>query len=102
MIGVIDPFATSNSNYGLSGYFSPFVKTYNGFYFTPESEPCNARYLFDKSLHDEEGMPIEYNVATEEEYFAEMEAKKLYDEDFKYEKLEIVEKEESPVVYNYD
>lgn len=101
MVGVIDLFATSNSNYGLSGYFSPFVETYNGFYFTPESEPCDARYKFDKALHDDEGIEVEYDTSTEDKYFADMLEKGYYDDDFKYEPLVIVEKEESPVVYDY-
>lgn len=96
MVGVIDLFATSNSNYGLSGYFSPYVQTYDGFYFTPEHEPCDARYRFDKALHDEDHVEVEYNVKTFEKYLADIEEKGYYDEDFRYEALEIVEKEESP------
>lgn len=101
MVGVIDLFATSNSNYGLSGYFSPFVQTYNGFYFTPEDEPCDARYLFDKALHDDEGIEVEYDTSTFEKYFEDMSKKAYYAEDLKYEPLVIVEKEESGVSYDY-
>jgi len=101
MIGVIDIFATSNSNYGLSGYFSPFVETYNGFYFTPENEPCDARYLFDKALHDEEGMEVEYDVSSMDKYFEDMIEKGYYDEELKYEPLIIIEKEESNIDYGY-
>lgn len=102
MVGVIDLFATSNSNYGLSGYFSPFVETYNGFYFTPEGEPCDARYLFDKAIHDEDHAEVEYDISSLDNYFADMEAKAYYAEGFKYEKLEIVEKEDEPTIYTID
>lgn len=101
MVGVIDLFATSNSNYGLSGYFSPYVKTYNGFYFTPEDEPYEARYYFDKALHDEEGIEVEYDTSSKEAYYADMAEKGLYDDYLKYEPLVIVEKEESTINYGY-
>lgn len=101
MVGTIDLFATSNSNYGLSAYFSPYVQTYDGFYFTPEREPCDARYLFDKALHDEDKVPVEYNVKSFEKYLADIAEKDYYGEDFKYEALEIVEKEENTTNYGY-
>lgn len=101
MVGVIDLFATSNSNYGLSGYFSPFVRTYNGFYFTPETEPCDVRYLFDKALAEEERWVPEYDTSSFENYTEDIEKKKSYDDELKYEPLIIVEKEEDTTVYSY-
>lgn len=101
MVGVIDLFATSNSNYGLSGYFSPFVKTYDGFYFTPEREPCSARYLFDKALAENEHLPVLYDISSQEAYFTDIENRKLFDDDLQYEELEIIEKEEDKIDYSY-
>lgn len=43
-IGVIDPNCTSNSDIGMSGSFTPFVKIYDRFYFTPEHEPSHMFY----------------------------------------------------------
>jgi len=77
------------------------VETYNGFYFTPENEPCDARYLFDKALHDEEGMEVEYDVSSMDKYFEDMIEKGYYDEELKYEPLIIIEKEESNIDYGY-
>lgn len=94
MVGSIELFATSNSNYGLSGYFTPFVKTYNGYYFTPEGEPCSARYEFDKALHDDEHMEVDYDVSSLDNYFDDMWEKQLYAKEFTYEPLVIIEREE--------
>lgn len=101
MVGVIDLFDTSNSNYGLSGYFTPFVKTYDGFYFTPEREPCTARYLFDKALVEKEGLTSLYDISSPEAYFDDMYKKAYFDDDLRYEELEIVEKEEDNTQYTY-
>ena len=50
MAGVLDLNTSSNSDVGLSGSFTPFVKLYDKFYFTPDHEPCQARYEFEKEL----------------------------------------------------
>lgn len=53
MAGVLDLNTSSNSDVGLSGSFTPFVKLYDKFYFTPDQEPCQARYEFEKALEAE-------------------------------------------------
>lgn len=93
MVGVIDLFATSNSNYGLSGYFTPFVKTYDDYYFTPDQEPCNARFLFDKAMVEKEHREVLYDVSSPDAYFKDMEEKGIFDDLLNYEELVIVEKE---------
>lgn len=53
MAGILDLNTSSNSDVGLSGSFTPFVKLYDRFYFTPDPEPCNARFLFEKALAED-------------------------------------------------
>ena len=48
MAGILDLNTSSNSDIGLSGSFTPFAKLYDKYYFTPEREPCQARYRFEK------------------------------------------------------
>ena len=43
-IGAIDINVSSNSDVGMSGAFTPFVKIYDKYYFTPDREPCMAMY----------------------------------------------------------
>lgn len=93
MVGVQDLFTTSNSDCGMSGSFTPFVELYDGFYFTPEHEPCRARYEFDKALVEEEHRDIEIDVSTFESYIRELEEKAKFANDLAYETIEIVEKE---------
>jgi hypothetical protein len=93
MVGVQDIFTTSNSDCGMSGAFTPFVELYNGFYFTPDSEPCDARYQFDKALVEDEHKVIEIDVTSFESYTRNLEEKAKFAEDLKYEPIEIVEKE---------
>lgn len=56
MVGVLDLNTSSNSDIGLSGSIVPSTQLYDKYYFTPEHEPCTARYEFDKSLKTEEKM----------------------------------------------
>lgn len=44
MMGKIDLNCTSNSDVGLSGSLTPFVKLYDRFFFSPEREPCYNMY----------------------------------------------------------
>lgn len=54
-VGRVDLNVSSNSDIGMSGSFTPFVKLYDGFYFTPEHQPCVNRYNFEKKLQEEDG-----------------------------------------------
>lgn len=47
-MGSIDINVSSNSDVGMSGAFTPFVKLYNNFYFTPEGEPDQEMYMLAK------------------------------------------------------
>lgn len=44
MMGKIDLNCTSNSDVGLSGSLTPFVKLYDRFFFSPDKEPCHTMY----------------------------------------------------------
>ena len=77
----------------MSGSFTPFVKLYDGFYFTPETEPCQARYNFDKSLATE-GKDIILDLSSFESYIRDLEEKAQFSNELAYEKIMIVEKEE--------
>lgn len=73
-VGVIDPNCTSNSDIGMSGAFTPFVKIYDRFYFTPEWEPSTALFETNKDIRkwvdytgetafqDEEIAPVDINT----------------------------------------
>lgn len=73
-VGVIDLNCTSNSDIGMSGSFTPFVKIYDRFYFTPDWEPSSALYENNKNIRnwvdsngeavytDEEVVPVDINT----------------------------------------
>lgn len=92
MVGTVDLFTTSNSDCGMSGSIVPFVKLYDGFFFSPEKEPCQARYLFEKALRDEFHVDRGYPLDTFEEYIDFISKKRQFSDEFKYEIIEIVEK----------
>lgn len=56
MLGKIDLNCTSNSDVGLSGSLTPFVKMYDGMFFSPEKEPCSTMYdtvkFIQENSHD--------------------------------------------------
>lgn len=52
-LGILDLNVSSNSDPGMSGSFVPFVKLYDGFFFNPEHDPCNAEYDSVKAIHDD-------------------------------------------------
>ena len=57
-IGAIDINVSSNSDVGMSGAFTPFVKIYDKYYFTPDREPCMAMYNLrqeQKNFYDKVG-----------------------------------------------
>lgn len=51
-LGILDLNVSSNSDPGMSGSFVPFVKLYDGFFFNPNPDPCNAEYDGLKELYD--------------------------------------------------
>jgi hypothetical protein len=93
MVGVIDLFTTSNSDCGMSGSITPFVKLYDGFFFSPVKEPCSARYFFEKSLFYEEGIDRGLKLDTFEDYIECITERNEFGNDLAYETIEIVEKE---------
>ena len=96
MVGVVDLNVSSNSDVGMSGSFVPYAKLYDGFYFTPEHEPCQARYQFDKSIHEKHGLDVGAPVDTFERYVEDLTKRNPYADALKYEKIEIIEKEPDP------
>ena len=93
MVGTIDLFTTSNSDCGMSGSITPFVKLYDKFFFTPEGEPCKSRYNFEKALRDDEGIDRKIPLDTFDDYIAYITKKNEFKKDLVYEVIEIVEKE---------
>lgn len=93
MIGVLDLTTSSNSDVGMSGSFVPFVETYNGFYFTPDKEPCMTRYKFDKQYKEEDNGDVGINVSDFDSYISDMEEKSEFIKLLSYEKIEIIERE---------
>ena len=105
-MGRIDINVSSNSDVGMSGAFTPFVKLYDRFYFTPEREPDHEMYNlrqaqkehyseigFDKMLkHDED-----VHFDTYEEYLEFLRHKKR-PERLEPEKIQIIEKITDPFV----
>lgn len=91
MAGILDLNTSSNSDIGLSGSFTPFAKLYDGYYFTPEHEPCQARYRFDQELADEGFRKI--HGSNFEEYLKYLEKNDPFKELLAYEPIKIVEKE---------
>ena len=59
-MGSIDINVSSNSDVGMSGAFTPFVKLYNNFYFTPEGEPDQEMYMLAQD-HDAHYKEIGYD-----------------------------------------
>lgn len=91
MAGILDLNTSSNSDIGLSGSFTPFAKLYDNYYFTPDREPCGARYRFEKALYDE---GFRKNPGDNlEEYLKKLEKNDPFKELLKYEAIQIVEKE---------
>lgn len=93
MVGTVDLFTTSNSDCGMSGSIPPFVTLYDGFFFTPEKEPCKARYNFEKSLFEEDGIDRNLKLDTFEDYIEDITKKNKFAKDLKYYPIEIIEKE---------
>ena len=77
----------------MSGAITPFVELYDGFFFTPNKEPCTARYLFEKSLYEDCGLDRKLNLETFEDYIEQYSKKNEFKKELAYEIIEIVEKE---------
>ena len=105
-MGRIDINVSSNSDVGMSGAFTPFVKLYDKFYFTPQREPDQEMYNlrqeqkehyseigYDKMLTPEED--IDFNTYDE---YLEFLRHKEKPERLKPEVIQIVEKVTDPFV----
>lgn len=97
MVGILDLNVSSNSDIGMSGSFVPFVKLYDGFFFTPEHQPCQNRYLFEKSLQEEglRSFPIPLNGF--DDYLKILENGDKFKELLKPEKIVIIEKTQDEI-----
>lgn len=93
MVGTIDLFTTSNSDCGMSGAIVPFVELYDGFFFTPEHEPCMARYKFECYVKEELGIDRKLPLDSFDDYIAYVSDKKAFRKELAYEPIEIIEKE---------
>ena len=51
-LGILDLNVSSNSDPGMSGSFVPFVKLYDGFFFSPNPDPCDAEFRDVKDIYD--------------------------------------------------
>lgn len=91
MAGILDLNTSSNSDIGLSGSFTPFAKLYDNYYFTPNHEPCEARYRFERDLADEGFRKI--HGETFDEYLNKLEKNDKFKDLLAYESIKIVEKE---------
>lgn len=105
-MGRIDINVSSNSDVGMSGAFTPFVKLYDKFYFTPQREPDHEMFHlrqeqkehyseigYDKMITPEEDI----NFDTYEEYLEFLRHKEK-PERLKPEVIQIVEKVTDPFV----
>ena len=92
MVGVLDLNVSSNSDIGMSGSFVPFVKLYDGYFFTPEHQPCENRYKFEKALEEEGLRVFPIPVSSFEEYIKILDNGDKFKELLQPEKIQIVEK----------
>ena len=97
MVGVLDLNVSSNSDIGMSGSFVPFVKLYDGYFFTPEHQPCQNRYLFEKSLEEEGLRVFPVPVGSFEEYIAVLDNGDRFKELLEPEKIQIIEKTQDEI-----
>lgn len=92
MVGVLDLNVSSNSDIGMSGSFVPFAKLYDGFFFTPENQPCKKRYDFECALAEEGLRVFPFPVNSFEDYLKLLEDGDKFKKLLKPEVIEIVEK----------
>lgn len=100
MVGIVDLPTTSSNDVGLSGAFVPFVKTYDNFYFTPNPEPADGQYRLELALSEASKVRQDweyittYDLSSYENYIHSLdEIGSSYEDLLKYEKIEIVEKD---------
>ena len=93
MVGVLDLNVSSNSDIGMSGSFVPWAKLYDGFFFTPEHQPCENRFNMEKSLQDEDGFRrFSIPLDSFDNYLKLLKDGDKFKDLLKPEKIEIVEK----------
>lgn len=92
MVGVLDLNVSSNSDIGMSGSFVPFAKLYDGFFFTPENQPCMKRYEFEQALAEEGLRVFPFPINSFEDYIKLLEDGDKFKTLLKPEVIEIVEK----------
>ena len=92
MVGVLDLNVSSNSDIGMSGSFVPFVNLHDGYFFTPERQPCENRYKFEVALEESGFRSLPYPVEGFEDYIKLLENGDKFKELLRPEKIEIVEK----------
>ena len=92
MVGVLDLNVSSNSDIGMSGSFVPFAKLYDGFFFTPENQPCKKRYDFECALAAEGLRVFPFPINSFEDYLKLLEDGDKFKKLLKPEVIEIVEK----------
>ena len=97
MVGVLDLNVSSNSDIGMSGSFVPFVNLYDGYFFTPDHQPCQNRYRFEAELNNSGFRAFPYPVNGFEDYLKILENGDKFRELLKPEKIEIVEKTQDEI-----
>lgn len=84
---------SSNSDIGMSGSFTPFVKLHDGFFFNPDHQPCENRYLMEKELQDEDHFTrFKIPINSFEDYLKILNNGDRFKELLKPSKIEIIEK----------
>ena len=98
MVGIVDLNVSSNSDVGMSGSFVPYAKLYDRFYFTPDQEPCQNRYLFEKAMQDAGVRDTGADLSSFENYIGYLNLLNPYggEDGLSHEKIIIVEKETEP------
>lgn len=109
-MGRIDINTSSNSDPGMSGSLTPFAELYEQFYFGKDPEPCDQRFYLEQiktdyyASNNMERIGLEAEMEFDSlELFMEYLYKNepdVYEEMLKYEKIEIVEKEQQSRVVN--
>lgn len=98
MVGKLELNITSNNDVGLSGNLTPYVKTYDNFYFTEKGEPAEAMYLFEKELAEENHKDwtyhTPYDLSSFENYIDSINELDPFRKYLQYEKLIIEERED--------
>lgn len=97
MLGVLDLNVSSNSDIGMSGSFVPFVNLHDGYFFTPERQPCAKRYEFEASLQEAGFRTYPYPMNSFEDYLKILDNGDKFKELLKPEAIEIIEKTQDEI-----